>query len=51
MGERVDRLLDHSTLAKPLLCTFHSLCVRLLRRDIEALKVQWRGPDALLCHL
>jgi len=26
-------------LAKPLICTFHSLCVRILRRDIEALKV------------
>ncbi len=43
MGERVDRLLDHSSLAKPLLCTFHSLCVRLLRRDIEALKVGNEG--------
>jgi DNA helicase-2/ATP-dependent DNA helicase PcrA len=43
MGERVDRLLDHSSLAKPLLCTFHSLCVRLLRRDIEALKVGNNG--------
>jgi DNA helicase-2/ATP-dependent DNA helicase PcrA len=39
MGERVEKLLDHSSLAKPLLCTFHSLCVRMLRRDIEALKV------------
>jgi superfamily I DNA/RNA helicase len=39
MAERVDRLLDHSSLAKPLICTFHSLCVRMLRRDIEALKV------------
>jgi DNA helicase-2/ATP-dependent DNA helicase PcrA len=39
MGERVDRLMDHSSLAKPLIATFHSLCVRLLRRDIEALKV------------
>jgi DNA helicase-2/ATP-dependent DNA helicase PcrA len=44
MGERVDRLLDHSSLAKPLLCTFHSFCVRILRRDIEALKV---GNDGL----
>ncbi len=58
MAERVDRLLDHSSLAnpgppttglgrwggKPLICTFHSLCVRLLRRDIEALKV---GKDGL----
>ncbi len=43
MAERVDRLLDHSTLAKPLLCTFHSLCVRLLRRDIDALKVGGEG--------
>jgi DNA helicase-2/ATP-dependent DNA helicase PcrA len=44
MGERVDRLLDHSSLAKPLLCTFHSFCVRILRRDIEAMKV---GNDGL----
>ncbi len=44
MGERVGRLLDHSSLAKPLICTFHSLCVRLLRRDIEALRV---GGDGL----
>jgi len=43
MGERVDRLLDHSTLAKPLLCTFHSFCVRILRRDIEALRVNGEG--------
>ena len=43
MGERVDRLLGHSSLTKPLLCTFHSFCVRILRRDIEALKV---GGDA-----
>ncbi len=43
MGERVDRLLGHSSLAKPLLCTFHSFCVRILRRDIEALKVNGVG--------
>jgi DNA helicase-2/ATP-dependent DNA helicase PcrA len=43
MAERVDRLLDHSSLAKPLLCTFHSFCVRILRRDIEALKVGGEG--------
>ena len=43
MAERVDRLLDHSSLAKPLLCTFHSFCVRILRRDIEALKVGKEG--------
>jgi DNA helicase-2/ATP-dependent DNA helicase PcrA len=44
MGERVDRLLGHSSLTKPLISTFHSFCVRILRRDIEALKV---GPDGL----
>ncbi len=38
MAERVDQLLGHSSLAKPLISTFHSLCVRILRRDIEALK-------------
>jgi DNA helicase-2/ATP-dependent DNA helicase PcrA len=43
MGERVDRLLDHSSVAKPLLCTFHSFCVRILRRDIEALRVNGDG--------
>jgi DNA helicase-2/ATP-dependent DNA helicase PcrA len=43
MGERVNRLLDHSSLAKPLIATFHSLCVRMLRRDIEALKVNGEG--------
>ncbi len=39
MAERVDRLLGHSSLAKPLIATFHSFCVRILRRDIEDLKV------------
>ncbi|MGD0731565.1 MAG: UvrD-helicase domain-containing protein [Terracidiphilus sp.] len=43
MAERVDRLLGHSSLAKPLISTFHSLCVRILRRDIEALKVGNEG--------
>jgi DNA helicase II / ATP-dependent DNA helicase PcrA len=43
MGERVERLLGHATLAKPLISTFHSLCVRILRRDIEALQVNGQG--------
>jgi DNA helicase-2/ATP-dependent DNA helicase PcrA len=43
MAERVDRLLGHSSLAKPLISTFHSMCVRILRRDIEALKVGGEG--------
>jgi DNA helicase-2/ATP-dependent DNA helicase PcrA len=43
MAERVDRLLEHKSLAKPLLATFHSFCVRVLRRDIEALRVGDEG--------
>jgi DNA helicase II / ATP-dependent DNA helicase PcrA len=43
MGERVERLMGHTTLAKPLIATFHSMCVRMLRRDIEALKVGKEG--------
>jgi DNA helicase-2/ATP-dependent DNA helicase PcrA len=37
MAERVEQLVGHTTFAKPLISTFHSLCVRILRRDIEAL--------------
>jgi DNA helicase II / ATP-dependent DNA helicase PcrA len=43
MGERVNKLLAGSTLAKPLLSTFHSFCVRVLRRDIEALHIGDKG--------
>jgi DNA helicase II / ATP-dependent DNA helicase PcrA len=43
MGERVDKLLAGSTLARPLLSTFHSFCVRVLRRDIEALRIGDKG--------
>ena len=39
MAERVDKILGHSSLTKPMLATFHSFCVRVLRRDIEALRV------------
>ncbi len=43
MAERVERLLGHRSLAKPLLATFHSFCVRVLRRDIEALRIGGEG--------
>ncbi len=43
MGERVTKILGHSTLSKPLIATFHSLCVRILRRDIEALQIDGKG--------
>src|SRR5271156_1714428 len=39
MAERVDRILGHNSLTKPVLATFHSFCVRVLRRDIEALRI------------
>ena len=43
MGERVDKLIGHSSLSRPLISTFHSLCVRILRRDVEALRVNGVG--------
>jgi DNA helicase-2/ATP-dependent DNA helicase PcrA len=39
MKERVEKLLsDKPRVSSPLLSTFHSLCVRILRRDIEKLE-------------
>src|SRR6202171_249503 len=38
MSERVDKILGQASLAKPMLGTFHSFCVRVLRRDIEAMR-------------
>src|SRR3982074_543401 len=35
MGERVDKLVGGLSIAKPVISTFHSFCVRVLRRDIE----------------
>ena len=46
MEERVTRILGASTLARPTLATFHSFCVRVLRRDIEALRVPVAGGPA-----
>ena len=43
MAERVDKLIGATTLARPVLSTFHSFCVRLLRRDVEALRVNGEG--------
>src|SRR5271154_6572338 len=43
MAERVDKILGHTSLAKPMLATFHSFCVRALRRDIETLRVNGMG--------
>src|SRR5499433_406481 len=39
MAERVDHLLGGRSLRKPLISTFHSFCVRVLRRDIDHLRI------------
>ncbi len=39
MVERVDKLVGGLSVAKPVIATFHSFCVRLLRRDIQALQI------------
>src|SRR5437763_16957599 len=46
MKERVSNLIGATTLAQPVISTFHSFCVRLLRRAIEALLV--KSEDARL---
>jgi len=43
MAERVDRLLGGLSLARPHLSTFHSFCVRVLRRDVESLRTNGVG--------
>ena len=43
MGSRVESLVGARSLAKPLIATFHSFCVRLLRRDIETLQIGGKG--------
>ncbi|WP_419805657.1 UvrD-helicase domain-containing protein [Terriglobus sp.] len=43
MAERVEKLIGHTSLAKPTIATFHSLCVRILRRDVEALRLNGEG--------
>src|SRR5438093_5562035 len=39
MGERVEKIVGGLSVAKPVISTFHSFCVRVLRRDIEALNI------------
>ncbi|MDR3747134.1 MAG: UvrD-helicase domain-containing protein [Acidobacteriota bacterium] len=43
MAGRVDSLVGARTLAKPLISTFHSFCVRVLRKDIEVLQIGAKG--------
>ena len=44
MVERVDKLVGGLSIAKPVISTFHSFCVRVLRRDIEALQIPSSVP-------
>ncbi|MGA8432165.1 MAG: UvrD-helicase domain-containing protein [Candidatus Sulfotelmatobacter sp.] len=44
MGERVEKLTGGLSIAKPVISTFHSFCVRVLRRDIEALRIPSAMP-------
>jgi DNA helicase II / ATP-dependent DNA helicase PcrA len=44
MGERVEKLVGGLSIAKPVISTFHSFCVRVLRRDIEALQIASATP-------
>jgi len=44
MTERVEKLVGGLSVAKPVISTFHSFCVRMLRRDIEALRIPSAVP-------
>ena len=44
MGERVEKLVGGLSIAKPVISTFHSFCVRVLRRNIEALRIPSSVP-------
>jgi DNA helicase-2/ATP-dependent DNA helicase PcrA len=44
MAERVEKLVGGLSVAKPVISTFHAFCVRVLRRDIEALRIPSTAP-------
>ncbi len=44
MADRVDKLVGGLSIAKPVISTFHSFCVRMLRRDIEAMRIPSTTP-------
>jgi DNA helicase-2/ATP-dependent DNA helicase PcrA len=46
MVERVEKIVGGLSVAKPVISTFHSFCVRVLRRDIEALRIPSTTPGA-----
>ena len=44
MVERVEKIVGGLSVAKPVISTFHSFCVRVLRRDVEALRIPSSAP-------
>jgi DNA helicase-2/ATP-dependent DNA helicase PcrA len=44
MVERVEKIVGELSVAKPVISTFHSFCVRVLRRDVEALRIPSTVP-------
>ena len=51
MVERVEKIVGGLSVAKPVIATFHSFCVRMLRRDIEALRMPAAVPGATFAAL
>ncbi len=43
MAERVNELVGARSFAKPWISTFHSMCVRMLRRDVEQMRINGQG--------
>jgi DNA helicase-2/ATP-dependent DNA helicase PcrA len=43
MAERVEQLVGARSFAKPWISTFHSMCVRMLRRDVEQMRMNNQG--------
>jgi DNA helicase-2/ATP-dependent DNA helicase PcrA len=46
MAERVEKLVGAYSVIKPAISTFHSFCVRMLRRDVEVLRIPATRPGA-----
>jgi ATP-dependent DNA helicase UvrD/PcrA len=46
MAGRVDKLVGAYSVVKSVISTFHSFCVRVLRRDIEVLRIPASKPGA-----
>jgi DNA helicase II / ATP-dependent DNA helicase PcrA len=44
MVERVEKIVGGLSVVKPVIATFHSFCVRVLRRDIEKLRIPSSTP-------